>query len=840
MQISNNKSSLWAMRLGAILVLLYIALGVFWRTMSVWDILLGLLGVASLVYVGYVLWYFLTQHVQRDILLVHKSYWWHTLLFVLAIPLAISAILLIGYGSHSPLYVQEMPIDNVDATIDVTPIDSPKAPSMLWTVYFQFIDAGNQQMADNRWLAALVSIIGLFLFNGLLVSTIVSWMDQRKEQWQNGAIRYALSQLPKHQFAVVIGTNEIAASVIHNLLKNKDRSPMPNDFCKHENRMVILQTTTNPASVRDELAAHLSPEELERVIIYNARRDVADEIQLLHLEYATEIYLLGENTTIDGTESYHDSMNMRCLNLIASYLKLIRENDEEHYTRKVCRVLYDYQTTCSVFQFSDLSEDIRNTLVFIPFNRNETWARKVLVDCKATDHGRTIEYMPLDGYDGIKYEDDTRVHLVIVGMSKMGIALGIQAMHQVHYPNYIRDKRLKTRITFIDTCADKEMAFFKGRFPALFQLVRQRFFDLHTSKKNELIADSNWIDPMEQDDCPWLHLSENKSNFIDVELEFLKGELESDGVREYLRQVANSEQPTKLTIAICLTRTHQAVAASLYMPLEVYNSPHLQQIWVYQREAADIINNLSDEIVQNTSIRYQKLRPFGMLYGDYMDDRRRYLKAMLTNMAYDTMVGNGGVKTPWPIDMMDNNDTSRMQAAKGWYRIELNKKMSNQYFVDYIYSKLRSVMCFTPEEAVCGFQNPIYDNPHWLQQTANAMHKYAHVLAQCEHNRWNMEKLLVGFSPIDEYCDRQLQQMVKDGVSVKAFKNELKSSPINVHPNICDFEHLDKIDPGAKDYDAMLNDAIPYILTLVDGYHTHAHYSYVGERIQQIVNTPHR
>ena len=821
--VLSKKSFVWTLGIGVLLILMYIVLGVYLRAMSIWEILLGLLGVVAMVYIGYVLWYFFTQHVQRDILLVRKSYWNHTLLFVLVIPLAITSILLLFYDVSSPLFITENTIEEAQTSC----AETLENPHLFWTVYFQYIDAGNQHLASSKWLAALVSIIGIFLFNGLLVSTIIGWIDQRKELWKNGAIRYDLKHLPKNKFAVVIGANEIAASVIHNLLKEKTINPLPNDFSGHENQLVVLQTSVAPQKVRDFLASYLSQKELDRVIIYNARRDAQDEIALLRLEYATEIYLLGENTTIDGGETYHDTLNMKCLNLMADYLKIVNENNK-NCGRKVCHVLYDYQTTCSVFQFSDLSEDIRNTLVFIPFNRYETWARKVLVDCRTTDHGRTIEYLPLDGYDGIKYEDNTRVHLVIVGMSKMGVALGIQAMHQVHYPNYIGDKRLRTRITFIDTNADKEMAFFKGRFHALFQLVRQRYIDVNTCEEDKLNDDFGWKDPMEQDNCPWLHLSEDKSNFLDIEIEFLKGELESDGIRKYLRQVANSEQATKLTIAICLTHSHQAVAASLYMPIEVYNSSHLQQIWVYQREAADIINNLSDEIVQNTSIRYQKLRPFGMLYGDYMDDRRRYLKALLTNMAYDTMVGKNGVKTPWPLDVMSNDDTNLLRATEEWSKLEINKKMSNKYFVDYIYSKLRSVMDLTPQEAVCGFQNPIYTTD-FLKRITNTIHEQSHVLAQCEHNRWNVEKLLVGFSPIDDDDDKQLQQMVRDGLPVKTLKNKLKSSPMNIHPNICDFEHLDKVDPEAKDYDSMLNDAIPYILILVDGYHTDAYNQYLQQ-----------
>jgi hypothetical protein len=105
------------------------------------------------------------------------------------------------------------------------------------------------------------------------------------------------------------------------------------------------------------------------------------------------------------------------------------------------------------------------------------------------------------------------------------------------------------------------------------------------------------------------------------------------GVRSYLEQISNKKNAwvknSKLTIAICLPKTHEAIAASLYMPIAVYDKA--QEIWVYQRESADIVLNLN----KTKDLRYQKLRPFGMIYGEFMSDRSLYLKALLVNGAYD-------------------------------------------------------------------------------------------------------------------------------------------------------------------------------------------------------------
>lgn len=47
-------------------------------------------------------------------------------------------------------------------------------------------------------------------------------------------------------------------------------------------------------------------------------------------------------------------------------------------------------------------------------------------------------------------------------MSRMGVALGIEAARLAHYPNFMRNPKLKTRITFIDKNCHSEMKYFKG------------------------------------------------------------------------------------------------------------------------------------------------------------------------------------------------------------------------------------------------------------------------------------------------------------------------------------------------------------------------------------------
>lgn len=761
--------------------------------------ILGLIGTLGVIVF---LVYFLFSPIKRDTQLVKKNYWFWVLVFMVTL---IFAMQLWGVMYH---VWEQIPSNRHHSTDNQI---------LLRNILHFFIGslALPQELQRGGIPPTVMLAIKVFIVNGISIATIVSLFNRRITHYQEGQIRYSklIYWLLQNKYAVVIGANEVAASVIKNLLKqceHKADYKSFNCYCDRKLKYIVLQTNRKAKEVRKMLASHLTDHELDRVIIYTANRDSKKELQKLYVEYAHEIHILGEQTVVGGAEAFHDTINMKCLNLVAQILRNYKNAHPSQYQKKHCRVMFEYQTTHSVFQFSDVSDDVRETLDFEPFNRYESWARKVLVG-NAVD---TIKYVPLESYKGITYDSNKHVHLIVVGMSNMGTALGVQALFQAHYPNYVRDSQLKTRVTFIDTKADKEMAFFKGRYATLFELARHRYIDANACKEEDLNSDYGWVDPMQQSDCQWKHLSNKGQNFLDVEIEFVKGELESDGVRKYLTQVSKI-QTSKLTIAICLTNASQAIAASLYMPMEVYENQQLQQILVYQREASTIIENISKETKEN-SIRYKKLRPFGMIYSNYMDDRTRYWKGVLTNAVYNATKDN----KPLPLDLKNTDDKEVKALVDKWDKLKECKKISNKLFVDSIYQKLRCIMDLSENETLGEYGNPIFDNRSFVQDVKSVIQSHASIVAKCEHNRWNTEQLLMGFTPMKSADDEQFRILVaeNDEEKIKNKKSELKKSSAKVHPNICDFEHLNMVDPGAKKYDYALNVAIPDILIRVDGY----------------------
>lgn len=748
--------------------------------------------------------------------------------------------------------------DNLYAANDSLPNEirnNQRSPSLLWIVYCHFMDPGNQHMSTSmagRGWTALFAILGVILLNGILISIFTNWFDKRREHWVRGEIRYARFFLKKDKFAVVIGANEIVSAVIKNLLSHKVEGEI-NFKCEGNNKYVILQTCKEAIDVREELSSHLTDDELRRVVIYNAQRDSKIELEKFFIENATEIYILGESTLQEPCETYHDAMNMRCVNMIADYLDEHNSKDKKTGVngshKKVCKVMFEYQTTYSVFQYSDMPEKVSNNIVFIPFNSYEAWAQKVMVegvfdnrsfdnvkDIQLTSTGACsyyIEYTPLDG-KGISCDSDEYVHFIVVGMSKMGVAMGVQAMFQAHYLNF---RKARSRITFIDTNADKEIHFFKGRYMHLFGLVRNKYFDANNCDSAMLIPDNGWTDPAEQADYKWAHLSKDGKNFIDLEIEFVKGEIESDGVRQYLRNISEDEH-SKLTIAVCLTQTHESIAASLYMPVEIYKK--VQEIWVYQREASDILTNLNG--AKRNDRRYKKIRPFGMMYGEYMRDRSLYLKSVMANGAYknDESMKN--------INMGDKNTYKDLRMS--WKTLSIANKWSNKFFVDTIYQKIRGIVpeLFDGENVAGPYKNKLFKDgvdKNIESVLIEAFKKNEVILGQCEHNRWNVQQLLMEFSPCGKHDDEEccmlnnayreisLKKQKYDETSLpdvirlafnkaktdfKSKKENLKESEDRIHPNICGYSHLDDVDFGAKQFDINMNNAIPLIILRIDGY----------------------
>lgn len=707
-----------------------------------------------------VLWFF--KRPKFDWHLINGHFLYKVCCLVLLMPSLLASMVMCcsNISTSKELAYEDALYENRDRGLTCCIEHKQESPNIYWSVYYHFIDPGNQHMTTTKggraW-AAVIAVFGMFLLNGLLVSSIIGYVDRRKEKWIKGEVRYKwfLKRSPHY---VIIGGNDMVPGVVKQMLGNM--------------KTILIQTMRDVEAFRRELFSILNEEEQKRIIIYYGSRTSEKDIKELCIENAEEVYILGEETRTDDIESYHDTMNMECLNLIRDYIAQTTSVLNEG-NRLVCRVMFEYQTTFSVFQFYDVDKEVCKFIDFKPFNYYESWAQKVLVNKeikpeKLREAAARGDYLPLEGIGGIKENDDSYVHLFVVGMSRMGVAMGIEAAYLAHYPNY-ENKNVRTKITFIDKNAAEEKNFFMGRFKELFALSHWRYGEVD----NDSLA---WEKSHTPSDLDYLG-----GDFLDIEWEFINGGIEHAAIQDYI--LASANPSAIVTIAVCLPESNRSHAAALYLNKKIYESKSVIQVLVYNRYGDSIMKSLHSNEARHPYLN--KLKSFGTpkacvdvgflkqseevgdaINGKYSEIKRRYIDPAQKEAGLSD--GKGGYK-------------GKSSTAKSW---------SNIYNGNMVWTKLRSID---------------YKGGALSQAEID-------MLSDVEHNRWNIEQLLLNFRPLT----KKEQQEVMDaalGITEKIDrKEELKGRM--AHLNICSNKRLAElrhIDVAARAYDEGLTTLLPDI-----------------------------
>ena len=347
------------------------------------------------------------------------------------------------------------------------------------------------------------------------------------------------------------------------------------------------------------------------------------------------------------------------------------------------------------------------------------------------------------------------------------------------------------------------MNFFKGRFKDMFEIARWRYIKaddytipgLFNKTRDEIYNETaTWRDPLKDSasESAYKHLAINGESFLDIEWEFIEGSLECPSVQHYLT-LAAQDNNSLLTVAICLPQAHQATAAGIYMPREVYINA--QQVLIYQRESAEIVNTMDNE----------KIRPFGMLECCYnlANDDKAFRQAKLVNFVYCTYNND---KEKAKIHEEEKIAIINNKSEDFWTECSVEEIWSNFYNANSIPSKLRAYNIATADYTTMG----------------NTIKSNITSFATVEHNRWNVEKLLMGFRPLTEGEGHSLKLLLsgttyscegdlKD-TAWKLERKRLKDRPNKAHVDIRPFDMLSPVDPFVYLADEAISQAIPYIL----------------------------
>ena len=541
-------------------------------------------------------------------------------------------------------------------------------------VLYHLIDPGNLSLETNNAVGiqvftAIVAGLGMVLLSGLLITTLTNVVERRVSDIEDGNVVY--KSISGHY--VIIGYGSLVVSIIRNIYAKES---------EHGKRILIL-TSQNVRSSRAHLFAQIPSEWEQYIHFYSGNIESKEHIASLNVDSAEEVFVLGEN------EEYgRDSKNIECVRQIA----LLRSKCKNIIN---VNVQFDKLTSYSLIQKLSLPIDYlapegNISTFFRPFNLYENWARILW----GFNGGEKWGYDRLD-FDRIK--GDRYVHLVIVGLNRMGRALFLEALRQCHYPNFNEETQtVKTKITVVDKDMDNILPEFKAQYP-------------------------------------YLHQIDDRSTTI-----------EDETVRKMLVEETQNSNAL-LTVAVCLEDPDASLATGLCLPDEVFYK--IQDGKIIKSDTRvlirqSIIQEGIGRILEGDQTKYSNVHIFGMsdkgISPSLMnDDLASYVNAFYKTKypdspdtpegkvykEYERYLTQAGIPTNTSfIDLVTDpahHDFMHQIARKYWIFLNESHRFANRYQVDMYHTYMK------------------YNESNLI-------------LEQMEHLRWNADRCIVGYRYVNK------------------------------------------------------------------------------------------
>lgn len=360
--------------------------------------------------------------------------------------------------------------------------------------------------------------------------------------------------------------------------------------------------------------------------------------------------------------------------------------------RMVCHLLVQKNQTLQMLQTCDFCDAIRQKIDVYPFTMDELWSRSIILD-----------------YEPITIQSEKHVHLVIFGMGEIAEMVAIHTALVAHYPNYVRNHSLRTRITMIDTEAEQKSKGFIKCYQHLFANSCYRIV-----KPSEEKAVVQFHKPM---------YDGLREDYVDVEWEFVEAESWNADVREKLQLWAKDDKQL-MTVVMANQNIDKNRSEALHLPNELYE----RQIPIYIYGQQDIEYDITLPLVR---------------------------MAMNVNYIYDRCYSENFSQLIMPHSefiLKYSVEIDAEERERSWAKLSNVKRMSSIYNAMTIPVKMRSI----------GLKEDEWDKFYDISQ------QDINLLAQVEHNRWCVEELVLGYRP----CTDEEQQKIEADVKTQksAFK----------------------------------------------------------------------
>lgn len=579
-----------------------------------------------------------------------------------------------------------------------------------------FINPYLNHATSYNILTSFLSLLGILVLSGILVSVIVRYISQKVDRWERGDLSYKMHR----NYCVIIGGHDAVPSLTKQLVGKYER--------------IIIYTNRHIPAFRREVESNLQTEEdKQKVIFYYGFRDSIHDLAKLNVNSNNlqSIYILGESRVHGVEETSHDTLNMTCYELV----KALRGNVAKSIN---CYVFFEHLSTSIIFQ--KYPKDYKyGSLRFIPYNFYDLHAQKLL----GWDSLNT-QTIRLDRFGTNFIDEDKHVHLIIIGMSRMGLALGLEALRVCHYPNYAKSQNLyeygdesakelmdkrRTKITFIDRNMNDEFEFFQRRNSRLLAGVPWHYLDYESpSKSKHHTIDYNRV-----------------TLISDIEIEFINARVQSDKVSNYLKAIIDDSSAV-VTIASCLTKSDEAIASILCLPDNVLDKA---EILVYQPDSSELVKNI---IIPN---RKDGIKAFGKI-SESIDIKHLELQECMAKRVnnvyvFKTISDNEGKQSSlqdYTFSQLRDSETKHaLICTKSWVEMCEDKRWGNRNHVNAIWQKLHYIDNLDNIKSV--ITRGITENDGCCNQN-----DAEGLMVRMEHNRFYIEHLILDREASSGHADK--------------------------------------------------------------------------------------
>lgn len=420
--------------------------------------------------------------------------------------------------------------------------------------------------------------------------------------------------------------------------------------------------------------------------------------------------------------------------------------------RRVVHLLLSSQASLWMLQTMDFSPKVNESFEVYPFTVEDMWAKNIFVQLPGIKEAifPTVDRVPINA------DSRSTVHVVISGFDAQAEAVAIHAALIAHYPNYrpSDEMPLRTRITIIDKDIEEHRDRFIAKYQYLFNNSYYRSVDL--SKR--------------QTEMHYPQYKGKRMDFVDVEWEFVKGSIvHTEVVRKINQWVSDGKR--QLTFVVSHNDDERNLSEALSLPMCVYQ----QGLPVFVRQCQ---SGVADSV--RRSADYANVFPFGMIDRGYDVTLPLVKLAKMLKYFYDCSYDERGVPTELPAEAVE----------KSWMQ---ETSFRNRFSCIY------NVMTISAKMRILGHDTTDANTFYALTQSE------IQSLAETEHNRWSVERLIQGFRPC---TDQEVADVRADRSRKRYYKKR------NIHYDLRAYDELEDDETGknAKVYDYDLIASIPLMI----------------------------